>query len=134
MSSFTHLITRITRLRVRKRQAWRKLLLEALEERRTPAGQICTWVGLAADGNWSSPANWENQLRPTDGDIPTFVGGNAQANKDAIVDAAFAANVAEIRMLPGYPGDLTIQHNLGVSDRIVCSSGIVKVDQNVVLS
>ena len=31
------------------------------------AGNICTWTGSAGDGKWSTPGNWENDVKPVSG-------------------------------------------------------------------
>lgn len=31
------------------------------------AGNICTWTGTAGDGKWSTPGNWENDVKPVSG-------------------------------------------------------------------
>ncbi len=48
----------------------RRLMLEPLEERVTPA--TITWIGAGTNSNWSNPANWDLGRAPLPGDDLVF--------------------------------------------------------------
>ena len=68
---------------VRWRGLWLALCGALLAAPCVADAATCTWTGLAADSNWSSPGNWDGcggvNLAPHDGDILVFPAGTPKA-------------------------------------------------------
>src|SRR5215207_10133456 len=58
------------------RRYHRSVRLESLETRLAPA--VATWDGGGSDNNWTTPANWIDDVAPQPGDNLTFPTGAAR--------------------------------------------------------
>ena len=77
-----------------------------------------TWDGGGADNNWSTAANWLNDVVPRSADDVVF---DATSTKNSSVDAAFAVNSVSIN--GGYTGTLTASAILTVNNAFTQSDG-----------
>jgi autotransporter-associated beta strand protein len=66
-------VTRLFRQRrARRPQSRRRLAVESLEDRVTPATTF-VWTGLGSNNNWSTGANWQGNVAPTSLAVPDLV-------------------------------------------------------------
>ncbi len=86
----------------------------------TPAN--FTWIGLGADNNWSTTANWQGNVPPGPNDTATF--GRISTKNSAV---NVSTSVGGIQINIGYSGTLTQNSGIGLT---IGSTGYTQVDGN----
>ncbi|MBL8028433.1 MAG: hypothetical protein JNL74_18555, partial [Fibrobacteres bacterium] len=80
-----------------------------------------TWVGLGADNNWSTAANWFNGVSaPGASDTAFFTN---VSTKRSYVDASYAGTVKSVYISSGYTDSIKLYKKLVISDSLKQSGG-----------
>ncbi|MBL8028196.1 MAG: hypothetical protein JNL74_17365, partial [Fibrobacteres bacterium] len=79
-----------------------------------------TWVGLGADNNWSTVANWAGGSAPTSSDTAFF---DSASVKQSVVDAGYGGTVKGIHLGVGYTDTVKLARKLTVTNYFVMESG-----------
>jgi len=88
-----------------------RLTMEELGPRIAPA----TWDGGGADNNWSTLANWTNDVLPGANDDAIF---DNTSIKHSICDAAFPGTVKNVHINTGFTSWLQIDRDLIVTQEL----------------
>jgi streptogramin lyase/5-hydroxyisourate hydrolase-like protein (transthyretin family) len=81
---------------------------------------VCTWDGGATDENWSSVANWTNDIAPTAVCDVVF---NGTSTKKSTIDAGFTSHIKSLAINTGYTGTVSASNNLNNDGSFTLNSG-----------
>ena len=93
----------------------RRLGLERLEDRWTPASPVWVGNGVGAGANWSVPTNWSTNKAPTSGDTVIFdgtAGVGANTNSTMNLGGVGSFHIASLVFRNNYAKTLTLNANL----------------------